>query len=125
MAKGKILVVEDGFATREILADILTEEGYTVATAETGSAAIKKVEKGELFDLLILDIKLPDINGVEVLKAIKKINPQIVAIMMTAYSVENLIKEALELGASTCIYKPFDIEQVLDLIKKIIDEKRS
>jgi len=120
MGEGKILVVEDESVTREILADILTDEGYTVSTAENGYEAIKKVENGERFDLCILDIKLPEINGVETLKAIKKIDPKIVAIMMTAYSVEDLIKEALKLGAYTCIHKPFDTNEVLEVIKKIL-----
>lgn len=118
MVKGKILVIEDEAVTREILADILTDEGYTVATVGNGSAAIKKVESGEHFDLLLLDIKLPGINGVETLRAIKKINPQVKAILMTAYSLENLVKEGLELGAYTCLYKPLEMSELLKIIER-------
>jgi len=120
MGKGKILVVDDEPVSCEILADIFTEEGYTVSRAKDGYEAIKKIEEGEHFDLFLLDIRLPGINGVEVLRAIKKINPQVKAILMTAYSDEDLIKEGLELGACTCIHKPFDVKEMLNLVKKII-----
>lgn len=120
MAKGKILVVDDESVTREILADILTDEGYSASIAKDGYEAIEKVESGEHFDLFILDIKLPGINGVETLRAIKKINPQVKTILMTAYSLENLVKEGLELGAYTCLYKPLEISELLKIIEKNI-----
>lgn len=114
----RILVVDDEPVTREIFGEILSEEGYSVVKARDGEEAIEKMQK-EHFHIAFLDIRLPDINGVEVYRMMKKLAPKTVAIMMTAYSVENLIKEALELGAYTCIHKPFDINEILDLIKKI------
>ncbi len=114
----RILVVDDEPVTREIFGEILSEEGYSVVKARDGEEAIEKMQK-EHFHIVFLDIRLPDINGVEIYRMMKKLAPQTVTIMMTAYSVENLIKEALELGAYTCIHKPFDINEILDLIKKI------
>jgi|GEM_PF-1589868 len=114
----RVLIVDDEPVTREIFSEILGEEGYSVEKARDGSEAIEKLQR-EHFHLVFLDIKLPDINGVEVFRMMKKIAPKTVAIMMTAYSVEDLIKEALELGAYTCIHKPFNIDEMLNLVKKI------
>ncbi len=114
----RILVVDDEPVTREIFGEILSDEGYTVVKARDGYEAIEKMQK-EHFHISFLDIKLPGLNGVEVYRTMKKVAPKTVAIMMTAYSVEDLIKEALELGAYTCIHKPFNINEILDLIKKI------
>lgn len=114
----RVLIVDDEPVTREIFGEILGEEGYSVEKARDGSEAIEKMQK-EHFHVAFLDIKLPDINGVEVFRMMKKIAPKTVAIMMTAYSVEDLIKEALELGAYTCIHKPFNIDEMLNLVKKI------
>jgi len=114
----RILLVDDEPVTREIFGGILIEEGFTVTKAKCGEEAIDKLRENH-FQIALLDIKLPDINGVEVYKMLKKISPKTVAIMITAYSVENLIREALELGAYTCVYKPFNINEILDLLKKI------
>jgi len=120
MDKKTILVVDDDFGSREILADVLTDEGYTVVTAGDGYDALKKMQAWKHFDLCILDIRLPGMDGVTTLKMIKKTLPQAQAIMITGYSVEDLIKEALVSGAYTCLHKPFDFKEMLELVKKLL-----
>ncbi|MDD4859122.1 MAG: response regulator [Dehalococcoidales bacterium] len=113
-----ILVVDDQFGDRETLKGILEDKGYRVATAGDGTAAIKMVQEKH-FDIIFLDIKLPDISGVETFEQVKKIDPRAAVIMMTGYSEEDLIKRAISGGAYTCIYKPFDMEKVVVLVDKL------
>lgn len=114
-----ILVVDDQVGMLETFTDILGDKGYKVATAEDGYTAIDKVKK-ESYDVIFMDIKMPGINGVQTFREIKKINPKLAVIMMTAYSVEDLVKEAIEEGAYTVIYKPFDIDRVVETIERVL-----
>lgn len=118
----RILIVEDEITSREALASILRDCNYEVDTAVDGDDAIEKAKKTS-FDIAIIDVVLGELNGVETFKIIKKINPHVVTIMMTAYLVDDLVKDALGNGAHSCIYKPFDIEEVVNLIKKICNQK--
>ena len=121
---GLILIVDDdpGFTTT--LKNILSKRGYSVAVAQTGEAAISKVQ-GDNFCLILIDLKLPTINGLETYLTIKKIKPEIMAIMITGYRQEmaDLIQDALNNSAYTCLYKPLDIEFLLNLIDKILKVK--
>ena len=114
-----ILIVDDQMGMLETFTDILEDKGYKVTTAEDGYAAIDKVKK-QSFDVIFMDIKMPGINGVQTFREIKKINPKTAVIMMTAYSVESLVKEAIEEGAYTVIYKPFEIERVVETIERVL-----
>jgi len=122
MGKTNILVVDDLQSIRLTLGGILEDEGYNVATAENGYQAIEAVRKTH-FDVIFMDIKMPGINGVQTFREVKKIDPKATVIMMTAYSVEDLVKEALEEGAYTVIYKPFDIDRVIALIEELLYQK--
>jgi two-component system response regulator HydG len=113
--KNNVLVVDDVKSIRLTLGGILGDEGYNVVLAEDGYQAIDAAKETP-FDLVFMDIKMPGINGVQTFREIKKINPEAVVIMMTAYSVEDLIKEALEEGAYAVVYKPFDIEKIVSII---------
>ncbi len=117
----RILIVEDEAITRETFADILKDYGFRVETAKSGRQAIEKTKK-EFFDVAIIDIILGEISGVDTLKIIKSIHPLTICIMMTAYCIENALQESLKAGALTCFYKPFDVGEVIRLIKKTCDE---
>jgi two-component system response regulator HydG len=121
--KTLILVVDDQFGDRETLKAILEEKGYRVATANDGTETIQMV-KGGHYDIIFLDIRLPDMNGVETFERVKTIDPRAVVIMMTGYTEEQLIKRAIGSGAYTCIHKPFDMEKVIALVEKIAEEKK-
>ncbi len=118
--KTNVLVVDDQIGMLETFTDILEDRGFDVATAEDGFQAIKKV-KEQSFDIIFMDIKMPGINGVQTYREMKKINPKITVIMMTAYSVEDLVKEAIEEGAYTVIYKPFDMDKVIQTIENSLE----
>jgi len=105
----KILVVDDEKDICGTLRDIFIGEGYEVDIANSGKEAIKKV-KTRKPDLILLDVRMPGMNGVETLKAIRKIDKEVPVAMITAYEDVDLAQEALRLGAYDYIKKPFGIE---------------
>ena len=111
-------VVDDERSMRELLAIVLRREGYDVLLAENGRAAIAAIER-EPIDLLISDIKMPDMSGVDVLRAAKRIDQDILGIMITAFASTETAVEAMRLGACDYLSKPFDI----DLLKMKVREK--
>lgn len=113
--KTNVLVVDDLKSIRLTLGGILEDEGYDVVLAEDGYKAIEAA-KQTTFDLVFMDIKMPGINGVQTFREIKKINPEAVVIMMTAYSVESLVRQALGEGAYGVVYKPFDIDEIVSIV---------
>lgn len=122
MEKTNVLVVDDLRSMRLTLWGILDDEGYNVVTVEDGYQAIDTVKENH-FDIIFMDMKMPGINGVQAFREIKKIDPKVAVIMMTAYSVEDLVKEALEEGACAIVYKPFDIDKIIALIEELLHEK--
>jgi two-component system response regulator PilR (NtrC family) len=114
----RILVVDDERSMRELLAIVLRREGYEVLLAENGRSAIDLLGR-EPVDLLISDIKMPDLSGVDVLRAAKKIDQDILGIMITAFASTETAVEAMRLGACDYLSKPFDI----DLLKMKVREK--
>lgn len=117
-SRHKILIVDDDKDMTTTLTLILSEEGYEATSAKDGQEAIKIVSE-KRFDLILMDIRMPGLNGVETYKEIRKIRPGVPVAMMTAYSVESLVKEALEHNAREVIYKPFDTEKLLELIGRL------
>ncbi len=115
--KGRVLIVDDNENLCKTLSFILNRKGYATATAHDGPDAIRLTEETP-FDLTLMDIRMPLMNGVEAYKKIKRLRPRSAVVMMTAYSVEELVQEALEEGAFGIIYKPLDIEKVIFLIEK-------
>jgi two-component system response regulator HydG len=122
MGQTNILVVDDLRSIRLTLGGILEDKGHNVVTVEDGYQAIEAVRKTH-FDAIFMDIKMPGINGVQTFREVKKMDPKAAVIMMTAYSVEDLVKEALEEGAYAIIYKPFDIDKIVLLIDELLGEK--
>ncbi len=122
MGKTNILVVDDLRSIRLTLGGILEDKGHNVVTVEDGYQAIQAVRETH-FDTIFMDIKMPGINGVQTFREVKKIDPKAVVIMMTAYSVEDLVKEALEEGAYAIVYKPFDIDGIIAIIEELLHEK--
>jgi len=117
-----ILVVDDELSMREILEVLLTKEGYKVSFAEDGSKAISMIEKTG-FDLLLCDIRLGDIAGLDVLKAAKARKPDAVVIMISAYATTEAAVEAMNQGAYDFVPKPFDNEELKQTIKNALDLK--
>ena len=118
-----ILIADDNINFCKTMSFVLEKKGYAVTTAKDGPEAIQKV-KEKSFDIIFMDIKMPLMDGVQTYKRIKEIRPEAVVVMMTAYSVEDLVQEALREGAYGIIYKPLDIEKVVALIEELRQAKR-
>ena len=115
--KKSILIVEDDKAIIKSLKEILQSEGYSVDTAETGREAIQK-SKAQFYNLALLDIKLPDMEGTKLLTTMHETSPKMVKIMVTGYpSMENAV-EALNMGANAYLMKPVKPEKLLALIEE-------
>ena len=113
-----ILLVDDNVSQIKTMAFVLERKGYAVTIAKDGPEAIHR-SRDNPYDLILIDIKMPVMNGVEAYRQIKQIRPETVVVMMTAYAVEDLIQEALELGAYGVLYKPLDLEKVVALIEEV------
>ena len=121
--RANILIVDDNISLAKTMSLILKRKGYEATTAPDGLAAIKRI-KERPFDLIFMDIKMPLMDGVQTYRKIKKIRPETIVIMMTAYAVENLVAQALKEGAYGIIYKPLDIEKMISLIEKSRKKKQ-
>ena len=120
--RAKILIVDDKEQMRDVLRKFLTAEGYTVETAENGRDALAKFA-GNKFELVLSDIKMPSMDGSELLAEILKINPQAIVILMTAFGSIEAAVAAIKLGATDYVSKPFQMEDVLFRISRALKEK--
>lgn len=116
----KVLVADDELSMREFLEILLHKEGYAVETASTGEEAIKKIERDQP-DLIICDIMMPKVNGMDVLRKAKEIDPEALVIMITAYASTESAVEAMKLGAYDYITKPFQVDQIKLVVKKALE----
>ncbi len=112
----RILIVDDEPGMIETLSDILELEGVEVFKIESGLDAVEFI-RGNTIDLILMDFKMPGMNGVEAYKKIKKNNNKVKVIFITAYYQEQLIQKALEEGAFGICHKPLHIPQLLDMIR--------
>ncbi len=118
MDKKRILIVDDDKTILTSFSEILQSKGYSIDTAESGNEAIVKTDK-QFFNLVLLDIKLPDIEGIDLLNSIKETSPKMVKIVVSGYaSLDNSVA-ALNRGADAYLIKPVDPEELV----RIVDEK--
>ncbi|WP_338450244.1 response regulator [Niallia oryzisoli] len=117
----KILIVDDQFGIRILLNEVLQKEGYDTYQAANGLQALEIV-KDNVPDLVLLDMKIPGMDGIEILKRMKEMVPDIKVVLMTAYGELDMIQEAMDLGAITHFAKPFDIEDIRVAVAKYLAE---
>ena len=110
-----LLIIDDHSNFLETMIDLFEEKGVHCTGVTSGMAALRQIEK-KSFDAILLDIKMPELNGVETFKKMKKYCKVPLVIMMTAHKVDHLIREALQEGAVGVLRKPFDINEVLNII---------
>jgi two-component system response regulator (stage 0 sporulation protein F) len=124
--RGRILIVDDQKGVRRLLEELFKKEGWDVQIAGDGREAIRKVEElmPEL-DLILMDVKMPNMNGLEASRIIMEGNSNIPIIMMTAYGEIEVVKQAMEAGVKKCISKPFDIMVLRDMVNKLLMEVAS
>lgn len=115
--KTMILVIDDQPGIRRLLTEVLAEEGYGVDTAANGFEGIQKVQQA-MPNLILMDMKMPGMDGIETLRELKKMGQADKVIMMTAYGELELVNQARELGAYAYITKPFDIIALCSIIRE-------
>ncbi|GIN90825.1 sporulation initiation phosphotransferase F [Siminovitchia terrae] len=115
----KVLIVDDQFGIRTLLNEVLQKEGYEIFQAANGLQALSVTEQYAP-DLVLLDMKIPGMDGLEILKKMKEINSDIKVIIMTAYGELDLIEQTKKLGALAHFSKPFDIEEIRSAVKNYL-----
>lgn len=113
----KILIVDDDENMRKALVAVLEDEGYAVESVDTGKKGIEKTET-EFFNLALIDVRLPDMEGIEVLSGMRETSPKIRKIVITGYPTLQNAVAAVNKGANAYIMKPFDVEKMLQTIKE-------
>ena len=117
-----VLVIDDDEGTRNLFSTVLADAGFLVEAVGKGKEAIKLCKAGP-FDIALIDIELPDIKGIELLKTLRKLQPKMIKIIVTGHpSIENAVKSVNE-KADGYLLKPVNIPEMLEMIKKILTEK--
>ncbi len=117
----KILIVDDQKGVRRLLEELFKKDNWIVNTATDGREAVSKVSEFQP-DIILMDMKMPNINGLEASKQILAVHQDMSIIMMTAYGEMDVIKNALEAGVKKCVTKPFDIMNLKDIVNKLAGE---
>ena len=120
--KVRILVVDDSKECREICLRVLRKEGYDVQSVGNGKKALDELETTR-FDLIITDLKMPEMDGLSLLKKVKEIDPKIFVIVMTGYPREESKTQAIELGASGYLAKPLDVSELVSAVKSCLKQR--
>jgi response regulator RpfG family c-di-GMP phosphodiesterase len=119
----RILVVDDEKVIREILSDFLTMEGFVVRAVEDGAAALKELQR-RAYNLVISDLKMPNLGGLELLQKIAELNINVVCIIMTGFGTVETAIEAMKRGAYDYILKPFKVEEVVHVVQRALERQR-
>jgi len=122
-SKGRILVVDDEKSMREILEIFLENEGYSVSVAANGELAVEALKK-DIFDLVISDMKMPRMGGLELLKNVKENSPDTIFVVMTAFGTTESAVEAMKLGAYDYIQKPFQMDDIRLVVKNALEKQK-
>lgn len=122
--RGKILVLDDEQIVLDSVARVLEEENYEVTACRKGEDAVRKL-KAESFDILVTDLKMPGMDGLQAMELMQEIDPDLSMIMVTAYSTVDSAVKAMKLGAVDYIRKPFTPDQLLELVGRIMEDRKA
>jgi len=120
--KKRILIVEDDEEMRSLLKDFFMEEGFEIDAVSNGSEAFRRLVK-EPFDLVITDIRMPGLTGLDILPGIKKLQPETSIIVITAFGSEEVHRRAFERGATAYLEKPIHFHKLRELINEVVSSK--
>jgi two-component system, NtrC family, response regulator AtoC len=121
MTKRHILVADDDPSIRTLLRTFLEGEGYAISEARTGNEVLSSISNGNKFDLLLMDLRMPELNGMDILQRINDQNLDVPVVLMTAFGTSNNAIKAIQLGAHDYITKPFELEDVLVAIQRFFE----
>lgn len=124
MEEKKVLIVDDQYGIRLLLYEVFTKDGYKTFQAANGKEALNIVRQ-ESPDIVLLDMKIPGMDGLEILKHIRKIDTEMKVIMMTAYGELDMLEEATAYGVLTHFTKPFDIDEMRKVVKNLLDNSNA
>jgi two-component system response regulator AtoC len=119
----RILVADDEASLRELLTELLTDEGYAVDSVATGAEVLERLQGDTSYDLLLLDLRMPGIDGLQLLEQLRKEDNDIPVIMMTAHGTSSSAIRAMQMGAYDYLPKPFDNEEVLVVVKRLFEHQ--
>ena len=117
--KKRILVVEDDAEMRSLLKDFFEEDGFEIDSVSNGSEAFRKIAR-EPFDLIITDIRMPGLTGLDILPGIKKLQPEVSIIVITAFGSEEVRRKALDRGATAYLEKPILFNKLRTLVHEMV-----
>jgi two-component system response regulator AtoC len=120
VAQKTLLVADDDASIRSLLKQLLSEEGFTVLEASTGIEVVDMVKESSP-DLVIMDVRMPELDGIEALSRVKATNPKTAVLIMTAFGSSNAAIRAMELGAFDYITKPFELDKISHTVKRVLD----
>ena len=118
----RVLIVEDDEEMRVLLSDVIEEEGYMTDSVDNGSEAFRKLVK-ESFALIITDIRMPGLTGLEILPGLKKLQPEAPVIVITAFGSEEVQRKAFEKGANAYLEKPIHLQKLRRLIHDMVSKR--
>jgi two-component system response regulator PilR (NtrC family) len=120
----RVLVVEDEKSMRDLMSLMLRKEGYAVEVADSGTQAASRIAKDPVYDLVITDVSMPGMTGLDLLRHVRRVSPESSVILMTAYGSKETAIEALNEGAAYYVEKPFDLDEMKVVARRTIDQKR-
>ena len=117
-----VLIVDDDEAVRQLFSDIITMLGFAPKAVSDGITALQQI-KSNSFSLIILDMRIPDMNGLETFKGIRKLDSGVPVVLTTGFGIDQHVKEALSLGALLCLEKPFNVARAMKTLREIIEKE--
>src|SRR6185295_7867438 len=122
-SRERILIADDEPSLRELLTELLTDEDYIVDSVATGADVLEQLQSDTRYDLLLLDLRMPKIDGLQLLERLRKDGNEIPVIMMTAHGTSSSAIRAMQMGAYDYLPKPFDNDEVLMVVKRLFEHQ--
>ena len=117
-----VLVVDDNEEVRQLFCDMIDLLGFTPRAVSSGVAALQQL-KANPFDLVLLDMRMPDLNGLDTFKAIRQFDSSVPVVLTSGFGIDKSVQEALSMGALLCLEKPFNVSRAMKTIREIVEKE--